>query len=68
VGLWEFERVLEAGAGELVETDGDGLAEVHGEVAGILWREHGDGGEEGAVGELVLGEAGFFGAEEEGHS
>jgi hypothetical protein len=56
---------FEAGAGELVEADGDGLAEVHGEVAAVLRRVHGDGGEEGGVGELVVGEAGFFGAEEE---
>ncbi len=56
---------FEAGAGELVEADGDGLAEVHGEVALAIGGEHGDGGEEGGVGELVVGEAGFFGAEEE---
>ena len=68
VGGGEVDGVFEALAGELVETDGYGLAEVHGEVAFVLWGEHGDGGEEGRVGELVFGEAGFFGAEEEGDS
>ncbi len=29
----DFDGGFEAGAGELVEADGDGLAEVHGEVA-----------------------------------
>ena len=46
----EFGGVFEACAGELVEADGDGLAEVHREVAGVLWGVHGDGGEEGGVG------------------
>jgi len=57
---------FEAGAGELVEADGDGLAEVHGEVARVVGGVHGDRGEEGGVGELVVGEAGFFGSEEKG--
>ena len=63
-----FDGGFEAGAGELVEVDGDGLAEVHGEVSLALWGVHGDGGEEGGVGELIVGEAGFFGAEEKGDS
>ena len=61
-----FDGGFEAGTGELVEADGDGLAEVHGEVAFPLRGIHGDGGEEGGVGELIVGESGFFGAEEEG--
>ena len=36
---------FEAGAGELVEADGDGLAEVHGKMAFLLRREERDGGE-----------------------
>jgi hypothetical protein len=69
---WDVDGALEAGAGEFVEADGDGLAEVHGEVARCWFSsrgaggEHGDGGEEGAVAELLVGEAGFLGAEEEG--
>jgi hypothetical protein len=61
--------IFKAGAGEFVETDGDGLAEVHGEMAGgvaggfVRGLEHGDGGEQRAVAELVVGEAGFFRAE-----
>jgi hypothetical protein len=54
-----------------VEADGGGLAEVHGEMAG--WFSfcgagvHGDGEEGVAVAELFVGEAGFFGAEEQSH-
>ena len=40
---------FEAFAGELVEADGDRLAEVHGEMAGGLGGEEGDGEKEGAV-------------------
>jgi hypothetical protein len=66
----DVDGVLEAIAGELIEADGDGLAEVHGEMAdgfglGCGGGEEGDGGEEMAVAELVVGEASFFGAEEE---
>jgi hypothetical protein len=64
----DFDGGFEAGAGEFVETDGYGLAEVHGEVAGVVGRVHGDGGEEGGVGKLVVGEAGFLGAEEKGNA
>jgi len=70
----EFLGVFEALAGEFVEADGDGLAEVHGEMArgflpcGGAGREHGDGGEERGVAELVVGEAGFFRAEEQGYA
>ena len=64
----DFYGGFEAGAGELIEADGYGLAEVHGEVAGVVGRVHGDGGEEGGVGEVVVGEAGFFGAEEESYA
>ena len=35
VDLGDVDGGFEAGAGELVEADGDGLAEVHGEMAGI---------------------------------
>ena len=38
-----FFGLLEAFAGELVEADGYGLAQVHGEVAGGFRREEGDG-------------------------
>ncbi len=64
-GGWSFvegrdlDGGFEAGAGEFVEADGDGLAEVHGEVAGVVGGVHRDGGEEGGMGELVVGEAVF---------
>ena len=61
-----FFGAFEAVAGELVEADGYGLAEVHGEMARAFGRKHGDGCEEGGVAELVVGEACFLGAEEDG--
>src|SRR5665213_2482588 len=61
---WDFLCAFETAAGELVEADRDGLAEVHGEVTGAFRREHGDGGEPGAVTELLVGQTGLFGAEE----
>jgi len=71
---WDLYGGFEAGAGELVKTDGDRLPEVHGEVArGCLrgrgdWRVHGNSGEEVCVGELVVREAGLLGAEKKGDS
>jgi len=32
---WDADRIFEAGAGEFVEADGNGLAEVHGEMTRI---------------------------------
>jgi len=45
----EFFGAFEAFAGELVEADSDGLAEVHREMAGGLGGEERDGEEQGAV-------------------
>ena len=59
---------FEAFAGELVEADGDGLPEIHGEMAGGFWGEEGDCEQQGAVAEVLVGEAGLFGAEEEGYA
>ena len=56
-GFWIFWAGL---ANEFVENDGDGLAEVHGEMARLLWSEEWDCGEQRAVAEMVVGEAGFF--------
>ena len=64
----EFFGAFEAFAGELVEADGYGLAEVHGEMAGGFRGEEGDGYEEGTVAKVFVGKAGFFGAEEEGYA
>jgi hypothetical protein len=49
-------------ANELVENDGDGLAEVHGGVVGL----GGNTEQEVAVAEVVIGEADFFRSEEDG--
>jgi hypothetical protein len=48
-------------ADEFVEADGDGLAQVHGAMLGA----GGDAQEPVTVAEIIVGEAGFFGAEEE---
>ena len=61
-----FQRAGKFGGGfwvarEFVEADGDGLAEVHGAM--LLAR--GDAQEPVAVAEIFVGQAGFFGAEEE---
>jgi len=55
-----------AGADELVEADGDGLAEIHRGMTEVGVECHGDGEEEMAVRELVVRETGFLGAKEEG--
>ena len=57
--------VFRYGGRKSVEADGGGLAEVHGEVAASSG-VHGDGEEGVAEAQLVVGEAGFFGAEEDG--
>ena len=54
------------GADEFVEADGDGLAQVHGRVADVGVGVHGDGQERVAEAELVVREAGFFRAEQQG--
>ncbi len=59
-GLLE-EGVLRAEAGELVEADGGGLAQIHGGLA----RVGGDFDEYIAVGKIVAGEAVFLRAEDE---
>ncbi len=51
-------------AGELIEADGDGLAEIDGFLHGL----GGDVKERGAVAEVVFGEAGFLGAEYDGET
>ena len=61
-----FEGATEFGGGfgvadQFVEADGDGLAEVHGAMLGA----GGDAQEPVAVAEIFVGQAGFFGAEEE---
>ena len=58
------ERLLrvEGAGGEFVEADGDGLAEVHGGLAGV----GGDGDEDVAPGEVFAGEAVLFRTEDEG--
>ena len=64
----ELFGAFEAFAGEFVEADSDGLAEVHGEMTGGFRGEEGDGEEQGAVAKVLVGEAGLFGAEEEGYA
>ena len=61
-----FESATEFGGGfgvadQFVEADGDGLAEVHRAMLGA----GGDAQEPVAVAEIFVGQAGFFGAEEE---
>jgi hypothetical protein len=56
-----LKRVVSRG-GELVEADRDGLAEIHGRLAGV----GGDLDQEVAEGEVVTGEAVLFGTEDKG--
>ena len=51
---------------QLIETDGDRLAEVQGEMARACVLLHGDGEEKVAVAQLFVAEAGLLGAEEQG--
>jgi len=54
----------EGARGEFVETDGGGLSEIHGGLAGI----GGDFNEDVAPGEVFAGEAVFFRSEDESYS
>jgi hypothetical protein len=56
-----LKRVVSRG-GEFVEADRDGLAEIHGRLAGV----GGDLDQEVAEGEVVTGEAVLFGTEHQG--
>ena len=61
-GIVEAMGIAASAGGELVEADGDRLAEIHGRLAGV----GGDLDEQMAPGEVFAGEAVFFRTEDEG--